>query len=103
MTTGSRVCLGILLAVLAAAFLHALWNALIKVGSSKVGGMAMLSLGEMPIGLGIAATRPLPDPRVWPWVLAAGCCHFCDKFFLTYAHDRGDLSRVYPGPGARPR
>lgn len=103
MTTGSRVSIGILLAVLAAAFLHALWNALIKVGTSKVGGMVILSLGEVPIGLAVAATRPLPDPAVWPWVLAAGCCHFCYKFFLTYAYDRGDLSRVYPiARGAAP-
>jgi drug/metabolite transporter (DMT)-like permease len=63
----------------------------------------VLSLGEVPIGLAVAATRPLPDPAVWPWVLAAGCCHFCYKFFLTYAYDRGDLSRVYPiARGAAP-
>ncbi len=95
--------IGVLLSVLAAAFLHALWNALIKVGSSKVGGMVVLSLGEVPIGLAVAATRPLPKPEVWPWVLAAGCCHFAYKFFLTYAYDRGDLSRVYPiARGAAP-
>ena len=38
-----------------------------------------------------------------PWVLAAGCTHFAYKFFLTYAYDRGDLSRVYPiARGAAP-
>ncbi len=94
---------GVLLAVLAAAFLHALWNALIKNGASKVGGMVVLSLGEIPIGLAVAATRPLPAPEVWPWVLAAGCCHFFYKFFLSYAYDHGDLSRVYPiARGAAP-
>jgi drug/metabolite transporter (DMT)-like permease len=94
---------GVLLAVLAAAFLHALWNALIKVGTSKLGGMVILSLTEIPIGLAIAATRPLPAPDVWPWVIGAGCTHFCYKFFLTYAYDRGDLSRVYPiARGAAP-
>ena len=95
--------IGVLLSVLAAAFLHALWNALIKVGDSKVGGMVVLSLGEIPIGLAIAASRPLPRAEVWPWVLASACCHFCYKFFLTYAYDRGDLSRVYPiARGAAP-
>jgi drug/metabolite transporter (DMT)-like permease len=95
--------IGVFLSVLAAAFLHALWNALIKFGASKVGGMVILSLGEIPIGLAIAATRPLPGPEVWPWVVAAGCCHFCYKLFLTYAYDRGDLSRVYPiARGAAP-
>lgn len=95
--------IGVFLAVLGAAFLHALWNALIKIGTSKVGGMVILSLTEIPIGLAVAATRPMPAPEVWPWVIAAGCTHFAYKFFLTYAYERGDLSRVYPiARGAAP-
>lgn len=93
----------ILLAVLGSAFLHALWNALIKTGASRLGAMVILSIGEIPIGLAVAATRPLPAPEVWKWVLMAGCAHFFYKFFLTYAYDRGDLSRVYPiARGAAP-
>ncbi|MFT4151635.1 MAG: DMT family transporter [Paracoccaceae bacterium] len=95
--------LGVLLAVLGAAFLHALWNALIKVGESRVGGMVILSMAEVPIGLAIAMVRPWPNPEAWKWVIAAGCTHFAYKFFLTYAYDRGDLSRVYPlARGAAP-
>lgn len=95
--------IGVFLAVLASAFLHASWNALIKIGPSKVGAMVVLSLAEVPIGLAVALSRPLPDARVWIWVLAAGCTHFCYKLFLTYAYDRGDLSRVYPiARGAAP-
>ncbi len=102
-SNGAGMSFGVLLAVLGAAFLHALWNALIKVGSSKLGGMMILSLTEIPIGLAIAATRPMPAAQVWPWVIGAGCTHFCYKFFLTYAYDRGDLSRVYPiARGAAP-
>lgn len=94
---------GILLAVLGAAFLHALWNALIKVGTRRVGAMVMLSIGEIPIGLAVGLSRPAMDPAAWPWVIAAGCTHFGYKFFLTYAYDRGDLSRVYPiARGAAP-
>ncbi|MEO5620471.1 MAG: DMT family transporter [Cypionkella sp.] len=86
----------ILLAVLGSAFLHALWNALIKTGASRLGAMVILSIGEVPIGLAVASLRPLPAPEVWKWVLMAGCAHFFYKFFLTYAYERGDLSRVYP-------
>ncbi len=93
----------ILLAVLGSAFLHALWNALIKTGTSRLGAMVILSIGEVPIGLAVAAFRPLPAPEVWIWVLMAGCAHFFYKFFLTYAYERGDLSRVYPiARGAAP-
>jgi len=95
--------LGIFLAVLAAAFLHALWNALIKLGTSKVGGMVILSIVEVPIGLAVVMVSKAIDPAAIPWVLAAGCTHFAYKFFLTYAYDRGDLSRVYPiARGAAP-
>jgi drug/metabolite transporter (DMT)-like permease len=87
---------GVLLAVLGAAFLHALWNALIKTGASKVGGMIVLSVFEVPIGLAVAATQAPLNPAAIPWVLAAACAHFAYKLFLTFAYERGDLSRVYP-------
>lgn len=94
---------GVMLAVLGAAFLHALWNALIKGGKSKVGSMVILSVMEIPIGIAVVATRPWPPAEVWPWVIAAGCTHFAYKFFLTYAYEQGDLSRVYPiARGAAP-
>jgi drug/metabolite transporter (DMT)-like permease len=94
---------GVMLAVLGAAFLHALWNALIKVGASKIGSMVVLSVMEVPIGLAVALTRPWPHAEVWPWVIAAGATHFGYKFFLTHAYDHGDLSRVYPiARGAAP-
>jgi drug/metabolite transporter (DMT)-like permease len=97
------VSIGIFLAVLGAAFLHALWNALIKLGTSKVGGMVILSIVEVPIGLTVIAFANPIDRAAIPWVIAAGCTHFAYKFFLTYAYDRGDLSRVYPiARGAAP-
>ena len=95
--------LGVFLAVLGAAFLHALWNALIKIGTSKVGTMVILSVIEIPIGLAVIAVSPPINAAAIPWIIAAGCTHFAYKFFLTYAYDRGDLSRVYPiARGAAP-
>ena len=100
---GGAVSIWVLLAVLGAAFLHALWNALIKFGSSKIGGMVVLSVMEVPIGLAVALNRPWLAPEAWPWVAAAGATHFGYKFFLTHAYDHGDLSRVYPiARGAAP-
>ena len=88
--------LWVMLAVLGAAFLHALWNSLLKVGTSRMGAMVILSMGEIPIGLAMVMARPALDWSVAPWVIAAGCAHFFYKLFLTYAYERGDLSRVYP-------
>ncbi|MFZ5709353.1 MAG: DMT family transporter [Pseudomonadota bacterium] len=94
---------GVLLAVLGAALLHASWNALLKLGSSKRATMVVLSLTEVPTGLLIALSRPWPSTGVWPWIIAAGFAHLAYKLFLLYAYDFGDLSRVYPiARGAAP-
>ena len=85
-----------MMAVLSAAFLHALWNSLLKVGTSRMGAMVILSIGEIPIGAAVVLALPPLDWQVAPWVLGAGCAHFFYKLFLTYAYERGDLSRVYP-------
>jgi len=95
--------LWVLLAVLGAAFLHALWNALIKLGTSRLGAMLILSVAEIPIGLAIALPREPMVAAAWPWAVAAGCTHFFYKTFLTFAYEKGDLSRVYPiARGAAP-
>ena len=90
---------GVFLAVMAAAFLHALWNALIKLGTSKVGGMVILSIVEVPIGLAVVCFTPAIDPAAVPWVIAAGCTHFAYKFFLSYAYD---LSLIHISEPTRP-
>lgn len=86
----------IFLAVLGAAFLHALWNGLVRVGASRVHAMMVLSAVQGGIGLAMALTRPLPGAEVLPWLLASGLVHSAYKCFLTFAYEHGDLSRVYP-------
>jgi drug/metabolite transporter (DMT)-like permease len=89
--------------VLFAAFLHAGWNALIKLGASKVTGMLILTLVQGGIGLVIALTRDWPEPHVWLWLLGSGLFHSGYKLFLAFAYEQGDLSRVYPiARGAAP-
>jgi len=87
---------GLMAAVLFAAFLHASWNAVVKVGTSKIGAMLVVSVAEIVIGVLVVLLRPPIAPAAWPWVIAASCTHLCYKSFLTFAYERGDLSRVYP-------
>ncbi|MDO9523918.1 MAG: DMT family transporter [Gemmobacter sp.] len=95
--------LSVFLSVMGAAFLHALWNAAIKQGASKLTGMAILTIVQGIAGLGIALTRPLPQAEVWFWLIGSGVLHTAYKLFLAYAYDQGDLSRVYPiARGAAP-
>lgn len=86
----------IFLSVLAAALLHATWNALVRIGASRVATMMVLSGVQGVIGLAVAAALPLPSAAVWPWLLASGAIHSAYKIFLTFAYEHGDLSRVYP-------
>ncbi|SDE38833.1 EamA family transporter [Limimaricola pyoseonensis] len=95
--------LPVFLAVMLAAFLHASWNAMIKLGASKVAGMVILALVQGVMGLAVALARPFPEAEVWPWVAASAVCHAVYNTFLAFAYEHGDLSRVYPiARGAAP-
>lgn len=88
--------LTVFLAVLAAALLHAGWNALVRVGASRAGTMMVLSGVQGVIGLVVVTAQPVPAAPVWPWIAASGVIHTAYKLFLTLAYEHGDLGRVYP-------
>ena len=95
--------LTIFLAVMAAAFLHATWNALVKTGQNKQTAMAILTVMQSVMGMIIVCFRPFPASDVWPWLMASGLIHMFYQLFLAYAYEQGDLSRVYPiARGAAP-
>ncbi len=83
-------------AVLAAAFLHASWNALIKVGLDHFLAIVLLGLVQSVIALVLLPFFPLPATAAWPWILASAVLHAGYKLFLIKAYAHGDLSQVYP-------
>lgn len=94
---------GVFLMVLLAAFLHAGWNALIKLGTSKLTSMLIMTMTQGAMGAALATTRALPEGQVWWWLIGSGVLHASYKLFLTFAYEHGDLSRVYPiARGAAP-
>lgn len=95
--------LTVFLAVLGAAMLHAAWNALIRIGASKVTTMLVMTLVQGGLGAVLSLRHAWPAPEVWPWLLASGAFHAGYKIFLAFAYEQGDLSRVYPiARGAAP-
>jgi drug/metabolite transporter (DMT)-like permease len=90
------VTFGVFLAVMAAALIHASWNALIKTGTSKQSAMLILGIAQALCGFGIAIWKGIPVEAAWPWLLASGVIHMCYQLNLGYAYEHGDLSRVYP-------
>ena len=83
-------------AILFAAFLHASWNGLIKLGPDKLQGIILLSLAHALVGLAMVFTFPLPSVQTLPWLAGAVVFHGIYKGFLAAAYGHGDLSRVYP-------
>ena len=82
--------------VLAAAVLHASWNALVKSASDRVMTFATLSLGGMAFSLAVVPFLPLPDPAAWPYLIVSTLVHYGYYAFLIMSYRHGDLSKVYP-------
>ena len=88
--------LEISLAVLAAALMHAGWNAMLK-GSSDV----LLKTAAIVAAAGLLMAPfvivvPLPSPAAWPYLLASVVTHIAYYFFMINAYRIGDLTLAYP-------
>jgi len=86
----------VLILVLAAAVLHACWNALVKSGGNPWVRMGTAIAVSGFCGLAMAPLFPFPDPASWPFILASVAIH--QVYFVTVClgYRFGDLSQVYP-------
>ncbi|HSH07296.1 MAG TPA: DMT family transporter [Burkholderiales bacterium] len=86
----------VMFAVLAAALLHAAWNALLKASADK----ALASIGQaMARGLIALVLVPFvaaPAPESWPWIAASVIVHVAYFWLLAGAYRWGELSFSYP-------
>jgi len=95
--------LTVFLAVLAAALMHASWNAVVRVGLDRFNSILLLSMTQSALALALLPFVPVPAAASWPWVAAAGVLHTGYKLFLIRAYQHGDLSQIYPlARGAAP-
>jgi drug/metabolite transporter (DMT)-like permease len=88
--------IGIFLAVLGAALLHAGWNALVKIGLDRFSSILLLGIVQGGIALLLLPWFGLPPAPAWPWVIGSAALHSGYKLFLIRAYEHGDLSQVYP-------
>ena len=84
------------LIVLSAAFLHALWNALVKGAGDRVIMLGMIALGHVAFGLAFIGFVSIPDSSAWPYMVASIAIHWLYFYFLNVAYRLGDLSFIYP-------
>ncbi|MDB5722536.1 MAG: EamA family transporter [Alphaproteobacteria bacterium] len=88
--------IGVFLAVLGAALLHAGWNALVKVGLDRFSSVLLLGLVQGGIAFLLLPWFGLPPWSAWPWAIGSAALHSGYKIFLIRAYSHGDLSQVYP-------
>ncbi len=93
----------ITLLVLAAAVMHASWNALIKAGRDKVVMQCLLMFFAGVPCLPFLPFIPLPAPASWPFLALSLAVHGVYYVTLVNAYRYGALSQVYPiARGAAP-
>lgn len=86
----------ILALVLAAALMHALWNAMLKSAGDGTIMVGFIALGHVIPGLVLVTILPLPDPAAWKFIIASTVIHWLYYYLLNKAYRTGDLSVVYP-------
>ena len=86
----------VFLIVLAAALMHATWNALVKGAEDRLMVLGLIALGHVLPGLVILAFAGLPGPASYPYIIASTVIHWGYYWCLNVAYRSGDLSVAYP-------
>lgn len=87
---------GVILAVLTAAFLHALWNFLLRRSTDKFLAMSAVTLGHVPPGIiGLVYAGPAAAESLG-FVIMGAVLHTGYQLFLLNAYRYGSLTQVYP-------
>ena len=88
--------ISVFLAVIFAAFLHALWNSMVKSHDDKHVAVAAIVLGHVPASIVIIFLVPMPTIESVPYIIASAIIHQGYQWFLLTAYRYGDYTRVYP-------
>lgn len=91
------------LLVLAAAAMHATWNALVKAGSDKLVMQCLVMFFAGVPAIPFLFVLPPPAPAAWPFLALSLAVHAVYYVTLINAYRYGALSQVYPiARGAAP-
>ncbi len=93
---GDTVTLFVIIIVLMAAMLHAVWNAIVKTAEDRTTMLGLVALGHVIAGAVMVVLLPLPAPESLPYVFGSTLVHFGYFYMLGRAYAHGDLSLVYP-------
>lgn len=83
-------------AVLLAALLHAIWNAMIKVSGDRLVIMAVTAFATALLALPFVLLLPAPAPASWPLLFLSMCIHTTYMSLLVRAYGHGEFVQIYP-------
>jgi drug/metabolite transporter (DMT)-like permease len=86
----------VLTLVLAAAILHASWNALVKSGGDPWVRLALATTVGIVCAAALVPFVEFPDADAWPFILASVAIHQVYFVCVALQYRFGDLSHVYP-------
>lgn len=87
---------GVFAAVLAAAAMHAGWNALLKLRLDPFLAMTLLTASAGIVALPALFVTGLADRAALPWLAASVTLHLAYYVTLSAAYARADMSQIYP-------
>lgn len=85
----------LILALLASALLHAVWNAIIKGGGNKLFEAVMKTSGGGLIALPFILYLPLPEPAARPFLAGSVTIHIFYYLLLANSYKSADMSYSY--------
>jgi len=86
----------VVLAVLAAGLIHAVWNALAKSLHDQFASFALLNASSALICMLAWPFVGLVRTAAWPYLAASVVCHVTYELFLMGSYRRADFSQSYP-------
>jgi len=94
-TTGS-VDLAITVAVLIAAVLHAVWNAIAHTIPDQLVGFVLIGATCTGCAIPLVLLAPVPAAGAWPFLVSSAVLHVVYMLLLMQSYRVGDFNQVYP-------
>ena len=86
----------VFLVIIVAAFLHAIWNAMVKYEKDKCLAVGAIVLGHVPASIVIIFLTPFPSVESIPYIIISAILHIGYEWNLLSAYRFGDFTKVYP-------
>src|SRR5690348_4613907 len=83
-------------AVLLAALLHAVWNAVVHRIPDRVIGLALIGVGYTVVAAAVVPWVAVPDVGAWGWLLGSVVLHVVYSVLLIRSYRLGEFGQVYP-------